>query len=203
MRKITGLILLMMLTLAQVWAQTDYDEEMRSYREEQHAEFLDPEITPLNKEQRRSFKGHDYYPVDPSYRVEARFEPTPKARPFMLATSTGTARLYRRLGILHFELNGEAHTLEAYVQASRFVPKTAKKYVFLPVIDDTTGETTYGAGRYLHYEGIPEGDTWVIDFNKLYNPYCAYNPSFECPKVPEPNHLPIAIEAGVKDYKGK
>jgi uncharacterized protein (DUF1684 family) len=100
-------------------------------------------------------------------------------------------------------LKGQPYTLEAYLQVQRgFAPKPAKTYVFLPVIDKTTGEETYGAGRYLHYEGIPEGSEWVIDFNKLYNPYCAYSDRYDCAKVPEANHLPIAIEAGMKDYRG-
>ena len=200
MRKSLGLILLMLMTVP-AWAQTSYDEEIAQYREGQNAEFLDPAKTPLSNKQRKSFKGHDFYPVDTAYRVEARFEATPRSRPFPLATSTGKQQIFRRLGILHFELKGEEYTLEAYVQSGRFVPTNSKQYVFLPIMDATTGKTTYDAGRYLTYEGIPEGETWIIDFNKLYNPYCAYSERFSCPVVPEANHLPIAIEAGVKDYE--
>jgi uncharacterized protein (DUF1684 family) len=181
----------------------DYTHEIEEYRKEQNAEFLNPEESPLTRQQRRKFKGHDFYPADEAYRVVARFEATPDSKPFPLGTSKGRSRLYKRIGILHFELKGKPYTLEAYLQVQSFAMKQQTVYVFLPVVDETTGNETYGAGRYLHYEGIPEGTEWVIDFNKLYNPYCAYSDNYDCPKVPEPNHLPIKIEAGVRGYELK
>lgn len=183
-------------------AQTEEQalEEIRQFRAKELADFLDPDKSPLDEESRKKFKGHDYFPVDLDYRVKARFEPTPDAKPFALGTSKGTTRLYRRIGILHFELKGKPFILEAYLQVQRFKIPGQKTYVFLPLIDATTGDTTYGGGRYMHYEGIPEGTEWTIDFNQLYNPYCAYSERYECPMVPEPNHLPIAVEAGVRGY---
>lgn len=178
----------------------DYVKEIKAYRQEQNQEFLDPEKSPLTQEQRAEFEGHEFFPINKKYRVIAKFEATPNERPFPLGTSTGSTRFYRRLGVLHFEIDGEPQTLEAYLRVQSFAMASKVNYVFLPVIDKTTGETTYGAGRYLHYEGIPEGDEWVIDFNKLYNPYCAYSDRYECPLVPEANHLSIPIEAGVKGY---
>ena len=70
--------------------------------------------------------------------------------------------------------------------------------VLIPIIDQTTGNTTYEAGRYIILKDIPEGDKWLIDFNKLTNPYCAYNDKIACPRVPDANHLELAIEAGIK-----
>lgn len=202
MRKtILGICCLLLLSQSCFAQDEDYVTEIKVYRALQNAEFRDPQKSPLSEEQRARFYGHDFYPIDEKYRVEARFEETPDAKPFPLATTTGGAQIYRRLGILHFELEGQKHTLEAYLQVRRFMPKGQKEIVFLPVIDLTNGKETYSAGRYLHYEGVPEGETWTIDFNKLYNPYCAYNEKFECPMVPEPNHLEVAIKAGVRDYK--
>lgn len=178
----------------------DYLKEIQEYRKEQNEEFLNPDKSPLTAKERKEFKGHDFFAIDEAYRVKARFEPTPDSKPFPLNTSKGTSRLYKRIGILHFEIKGEPYTLEAYLQIQRFTIPGQKVYVFLPLVDATTGESTYGAGRYLHYEGIPEGTDWIIDFNKLYNPYCAYSDKYECPMVPEPNHLPIAVEAGVKGF---
>ena len=71
---------------------------------------------------------------------------------------------------------------------------------FLPFLDETNGETTYGGGRYIETR-IPEGDVLTIDFNKAFNPYCAYNEKYSCPIVPRENYLRIAITAGVKKYK--
>lgn len=199
MKKLIGIISLLYCLMPAV-AQ-DYMHEIEEYRKEQNAEFLNPDESPLTKQQRRKFKGHDFYPADEAYRVVARFEATPDSKPFPLGTSKGRSRLYKRIGILHFDLKGKPYTLEAYLQVQSFAMKQQTVYVFLPVVDETTGDETYGAGRYLHYEGIPEGTEWVIDFNKLYNPYCAYSDNYDCPKVPEPNHLPIKIEAGVRGYE--
>ncbi len=74
-----------------------------------------------------------------------------------------------------------------------------ENYLFLPFTDLTNGNGTYGGGRYIDLE-IPKGDTMVIDFNKSYNPYCAYNGKYSCPIPPKENDLNIAIKAGVKNY---
>jgi uncharacterized protein (DUF1684 family) len=71
--------------------------------------------------------------------------------------------------------------------------------LFLPFLDNTNGDTTYGGGRYIDLR-IPEGDTIEIDFNKAYNPYCAYNSRYSCPIVPRENYLDTNIEAGVKKF---
>lgn len=195
------LIVSFMAVLNLIKAQnSNYLQEIKAWQEELNQEYLDPNKSPLNNKDRHNFKGHEFYPVQEKYKVIARFEPTPESRPFPLATSKGTTKSYKRIGILHFQLDGEDYTLEAYVQQMRFSIPGQPVYVFLPLVDETTGNETYGAGRYMHYEGIPEGNVWVIDFNKLYNPYCAYSDNYECPKVPEANYLPIKIEAGIKGY---
>lgn len=193
------LTILIVLSLGSLSAQeSSFISEIEQYRKEQNQEFLNPDKSPLSPEERSAFEGHDFFRADEDYRVEARFEPTPNDKPFPLGTSKGGTQLYKRIGVLHFELKGESYTMEAYLQVQRFRIPGQKPIVFLPLVDKTTAVTTYGGGRYLHYEGIPEGTEWVIDFNKLYNPYCAYSDKYECPMVPEANHLPIAIEAGIK-----
>ncbi len=178
----------------------NYLQEMKAWQEELNHEYLDPDKSPLSAQDRAGFTGHEFYPVQEKYRVKARFEPTPDSKPFLLETSKGTSKVYKRIGILHFQIDGNEHTLEAYVQQKRFRLPGEPTYVFLPLVDETTGNETYGAGRYMHYEGIPEGTEWIVDFNKLYNPYCAYSDRYECPKVPEANYLPIKVEAGIKGY---
>ena len=73
-------------------------------------------------------------------------------------------------------------------------------YLFLPFLDDTNGEESYGGGRYIDLR-IPKNDELVIDFNKAYNPYCAYNEKYSCPIVPRENYLALKVEAGVKVFK--
>lgn len=195
------LIISCITVLSLVKAQDgNYLQEIKTWQQDLNEEYLDPDHSPLSKKDREAFVGHTFYPIQEKYRVKARFEPTPDSKPFPLATSKGTTKTYKRIGILHFQLDGEDFTLEAYVEQRRFSLPGQPIYVFLPLVDETTGNETYGAGRYLHYEGIPEGTEWVIDFNKLYNPYCAYSDNYECPKVPEANYLPIKMEAGIKGY---
>ena len=198
--KVALFMFLNLITLALPGQEEAYIEEIRNFQKKENADFLNPDKSPLSKEDRLAFEGHSFYPIDPEYRVIADFVATPEAKPFPLATSKGTTKLYRKLGDLKFNLKGQALSLEVYQQIKRFTLPGEKTYLFLPIIDKTTGVETYGAGRYMHYEGIPEGNKWVIDFNKAYNPYCAYSDNYECPVVPNPNHLPIAIRAGVKGY---
>ena len=105
--------------------------------------------------------------------------------------------MYVQYGILRFTLNGVACSLEVYQSVDPPKNPEYKDHLFLPFSDETTGKTSYGGGRYLDLS-IQEGDVYVLNFNKAYNPYCAYNGKYSCPKVPAANHLPVAIEAGVK-----
>ena len=73
-------------------------------------------------------------------------------------------------------------------------------YLFLPFLDLTNGKTTYSGGRYIDLR-IPEGDTIIIDFNKAFNPYCAYSHHYSCPVVPSENYLDFEVRAGVKKFK--
>lgn len=195
------ILLLLFLTLLSCQVQNDtYVKEIQAYQKEHNEVFLDPVSSPLTAEQRAEFEGHDFFPINAHYKVLGKFEPTPDAKAFQMATSIGGNQLYRRLGILHFELEGESLSLEAYLRIQGFGLSSKVNYVFLPVADLTNGETTYSGGRYLHFEGIQEGDQWEIDFNKLYNPLCVYDERRECPLVPAPNYLPVKIEAGIKGF---
>jgi len=176
----------------------DYVLEIEKHRAKENADFKNPEKSPLNDKEREEFEGHEYYPIDPNYRVIADVVATPNTTAFPFVTSKGTNKIYKKLGDLNFTLKGQPLSLEVYQELMGFTGSDVPVYLFLPIIDSTTGISTYDAGRYMHYEGIPEGAKWVVDFNKAYNPYCAYSDNYSCPVVPQPNHLPVAIEAGVK-----
>ncbi|MCK5678470.1 MAG: DUF1684 domain-containing protein, partial [Flavobacteriaceae bacterium] len=90
--------------------------------------------------------------------------------------------------------------LEIYQNQKLILTTDYEDYLFLPFTDKTNGESTYGGGRYLDLK-IPDGDTTVIDFNKAYNPYCAYNHKYSCPIPPKANQLDVEINAGVKAYE--
>jgi hypothetical protein len=103
-------------------------------------------------------------------------------------------------GIANFQLNGITQQLEIYQNRKLMLEEKYKDYLFLPFTDKTNGEETYSGGRYLDLS-IPKGDSIIIDFNKAYNPYCAYNKKYSCPIVPSINALDIKVLAGVKDFK--
>jgi uncharacterized protein (DUF1684 family) len=109
-----------------------------------------------------------------------------------MITSTGSAREYLKYGQFTFDVNGEAATLQVYQDAD-------DGYFFLPFVDATAPEETYGAGRYLDIEPTAGGQ-FTIDFNYAYNPYCAYSDRWSCPIPPKENRLTVRIEAGEKNY---
>jgi uncharacterized protein (DUF1684 family) len=112
---------------------------------------------------------------------------------FDMPTSTGTMRKMQRVGQLQFTLQGKSMTLDAFVEDGTQQITS----LFVPFADTTTGTETYGAGRYLDLKPTSTG-FYVIDFNRAYNPTCAYNPSWECPYPPASNRLKIAVHAGEK-----
>lgn len=146
--------------------------------------------SPIPDEERDTFDGLAYYPVDLAYRVEGlALNPYDGAEPeaFDLPTSTDDLRRAWRTGTLRFELSGRELSLTAYdLGGGGF---------FVPFLDATSGGETYGAGRYLDLEAEPDG-TFTLDFNLAYHPYCAYSPSYSCPLTPAENRLPVRIPVG-------
>jgi uncharacterized protein (DUF1684 family) len=142
---------------------------------------------------RKGFQGLEWYPPDPAYRIEATFEPydTPKEIP--IPTVLGTESMSPSPGLLRFEIDGVEHTLEP-------VARSTNEPLFVIFRDATSADTTYGAGRFLMTPPPADG-TVVLDFNRAYNPPCAYTPYATCPLPPPSNWLPVPIAAGEK-YSG-
>ncbi|RDY60914.1 DUF1684 domain-containing protein [Flagellimonas nanhaiensis] len=174
--------------------------DILKFQKELDQSLRDPETSPLPDRYRKSFKGLDYFEPDTTYVVKARFELTPDAEPFLLSTTTDRKSWEVLYGIAHFDLNGAEHQLEVYQTLDLVGQEEYEDYLFLPFLDETNGDETYGGGRYIDLS-IPEGDTLVIDFNRAYNPYCVYNKKYSCPLVPRQNYLRTKVRAGVKDFK--
>lgn len=170
------------------------------FQDELNEEYRDPETSPLADRHRAAFEGLDFFAPDTTYRVIARFERTPNALPFLMPTTTDRKSEETVYGIAHFMLQGQKHQLEVYQSKDLMEQEKYKNYLFLPFLDETNGEETYAGGRYIELS-IPEGDSIVIDFNKAYNPYCAYNTKYSCPIVPWVNTLDLKVKAGVKEFK--
>lgn len=178
----------------------EYFEEIRQHRAEINKEFADTAHSPLTKEGLAHFEGLDFYPVNPDWVVEARFVLNPDPEPFEMETTTARRPIYVKYGEAHFSIDGTEYSLEIYQSEKAKQMEEFKEYLFLPFKDLTNGEGSYGGGRFIDLK-IPKGETIIIDFNKSYNPYCAYNHKYSCPIPPYANHLNISVPAGVKGYK--
>jgi len=170
------------------------------FQEELNAEFKNPESSPLPDRFRINFESLDFFEPDTNYIVEAELVRTPEALPFSMPTSTGRESTEVVYGIAKFTLNGKDHELEIYQSPELITQAEYEDYLFLPFTDNTNGEETYGGGRYLDLR-IPKGNKIILNFNKAYNPYCAYNKKFSCPIVPKVNNLDTEIKVGVKAFE--
>ncbi len=177
-----------------------FQEEVMAFRKDLNQKYSKAATSPLPPEMRSDFKGHHFYPIDKSYQLTAKFIKTENAKAFKMKTSTDRLPEYIKYGVLLFDLDDQQHQLSLYQNISLAKVGQYKDYLFLPFKDTTNGEQTYGGGRYIDFK-IPTNDVVILDFNKSYNPYCAYSDKFSCPIPPNENHLPIAIPAGIKKYK--
>ena len=117
-----------------------------------------------------------------------------------MKTTTSRLPVYVKYGEITFTLKGKPHKLNVYQNQDLVKKEGYENYLFLPFLDDTNGDTTYGGGRYIDTRQ-PEGNTMIVDFNTAYNPYCAYNERYSCPIVPRENYLETKIKAGVKAFE--
>ena len=170
------------------------------FQKELNKEYKDPETSPLPDRYRKDFETLDFFPPDTNYVITAEFIRTPDALPFSMPTTTERESMEVVYGIAKFNLNGEAVELEIYQSPELIEQEKYRKYLFLPFTDETNGKDTYEGGRYLDLT-IPEGKDIILDFNKAYNPYCAYNKKYSCPLVPSVNHISTRIEAGVRAFE--
>jgi uncharacterized protein (DUF1684 family) len=174
-----------------------WETRLREQREQKDEYFGDNPRSPIPPEERKSFDGLDYYPISTDYRFEVELEAYNHPESVTVGTSTDGEQEYLEWGTFVVEIDGETVEIQAY----KSDPDDDRLWV--PFRDETSGDETYGAGRYLDLEAerhrTDEG-TWILDFNEAYNPTCAYSDKYECPLPPTDNWLEVPIEAGEKDY---
>ena len=183
-----------------VTTKNDKLASILEFQEELNLEFKDPATSPLADRHRKNFKELEFFAPDTNYIVKAKFVRTPDALPFLMPTNTDRKSEEVVYGIVKLQLKGKTYALEVYQNPELMLEKEYEDYLFLPFTDLTNGKQTYGGGRYLDLR-IPDGDTIIIDFNRAYNPYCAYNKKFSCPLAPAVNNLNTQILAGVKAFR--
>lgn len=182
------------------WAQSDaaYAKTIRKHRKHYKKEFLTDQRAPLN---RKGVKKLRFFAPDTAYRVTATFERATDAEPFEMPTYSGVTKPYVKYGTAAFKLGDTTLNLSVYQSLRLIRMPQYRDHLFIPFKDATNGMETYGGGRYMDIRksDIREGEL-VIDFNKAYNPWCAYSDGYNCPIPPMDNHLPVLIEAGERDY---
>lgn len=169
------------------------------FQREMNADYKDATKSPLTDKDRKHFKGLDFFKFDSTFVVTASFKRTPNEKTFKMKTTTNRRPEYVKYGELSFTLKGKGLKLNIYQDKGLITKEGYEDHLFLPFLDETNGEESYGGGRYID-ASLPEGNTMIIDFNKAYNPYCAYNSKYSCPVVPRQNYLRVKIEAGVKAF---
>jgi uncharacterized protein len=168
-----------------------YLKELAEHRAAIDLAFREQE-DPIPADKRDKLLPLRYFEVDPSYAVPATLKLADQRPVFEMPTSTGKLRRMQRVGVLEFMLQGQPMTLGAFVEEGQPIVN-----LFVPFADLTTGEETYPAGRYLELHPTSTG-FYTVDFNKAFNPYCAYNQTYDCPFPPPSNRLKLAIRAGEK-----
>ena len=184
-------------TLCISHAQTE--SAQKSFQAELNLQYGNKDSSPLSNKDVKSFKGLPFYQWDKNYVIVASLKLTPDAPLFKMETTSNRTPLYQQYAIATFILNGQKQQLSIYQSQDSKFSFDYKDYLFLPFKDATNGTETYEGGRYVDvFISNIINNTIVIDFNKAYNPYCAYNHNYSCPIPPNENHLEIAIKAGVK-----
>jgi len=169
------------------------------FQEALNESFRDPEDSPLTPSDKMIFEKLEFFPPNAQYVTAARLIKTPEALPFGMPTTTERISQERVYGQLFFELEGLPFQLEVYQSQDLLEKEGYEDYLFLPFSDLTNGSETYTGGRYIDLK-LTDKDIILIDFNKAYNPYCAYDKKYSCPIVPATNNLDIRITAGVLGY---
>jgi len=200
MKKIIFIILVLSFSTLQSQNKTEiFKKEVEKFQKKMNDEFKDVQHSPLTEEDIKTFESLEFFEIDSIYRVVAQLELIKDSKPFKMETTTDRLPIYKIFAKASFKINGKEFVLPIYQNQKLILTTDYENYLFLPFTDLTNGNYSYGGGRYIDLE-IPKGDTIIIDFNKSYNPYCAYNGKYSCPIPPQANHLNIEINAGVKNY---
>jgi len=160
-------------------------------RREQEAGFRGPD-SPLEDQDRLNFQGLSHWAPDPTWRLTLTLEPFANPDSVTILDTKGEERTFQRAGRFRFVIDGREQFLTLYRQ-------TYHNYWFLPFRDATAGSETYAVGRYVEPRELGKG-RFEVDFNRAYNPYCAYSHRWACPIPPEENRLTIPIRAGEKMF---
>lgn len=178
-----------------------FKEKTEAHRTAYKTNFLKDSRSPLRE---ADFKDLHFFEPDSTYEVIAKVELLQNQKKINMPTYDGTSKEFIRYAKVEFTLNGKTLNLTLYRNLALATNPVYKDYLFIPFTDETNQSTTYGGGRYLDIDlKTIVNNKVTIDFNKAYNPYCAYSDGYRCPVPPEENDLLTSINAGEKRYTGE
>ena len=171
-----------------------YAQSIELHRQQYKEAFISDEHSPLTKKDTAWLR---FYPPNSSYLVLAQFSKINDTIGFDMQTHNGVTKKYYVYGLLTFTLHQTLCTLYVYQSEKLRTLEGMEDYLFIPFTDETNYEKSFGGGRYLDFKiSDIQQNQLQIDFNKCYNPYCAYKEGYSCPIPPKENNLKIKIEAG-------
>ncbi len=198
-----GLALYLLLMLHGICAfgqSKTYIQQIAEHRRHYKQEFLEDQRSPLTAKDTANLR---FYPPDEHYKVKAKVTPTPEAEPFDMPTVSGKNKKYRQYGWLTFNINDTAVKLKVFQSLKLMEDPKYQDHLFVPFTDGTTYTETYGGGRYLDLSSKDIIDGMIeLDFNKCYNPWCAYASGYSCPIPPPENRMSVSVRAGEMNYAG-
>ena len=192
----TCLLAILILTASAAAHATCLDS-LPTHRAQMEADYLKSKDSPFDEPMRAHFAGFSYFEGDASFCVDATFERAKGEKPFDMVAFNGKSLPFIKYGVFRFPLGGTMRTLTAYQR--RDLPPAERQWVLVPFQDSTNGKETYGGGRYLQLD-FPIRARMTLDFNRAFNPLCAYDAKFTCPVPPPENRLAISIPVGEKGY---
>ncbi len=199
----TLLLLLSIILLFLISCESYTPEEkeyIKSINEEraENNEWMKNNIdSPFNAKGKVEFHGLNYFDVDPSFVFKSKFVPYDEKKPIQIFGTKGEERTAIRFGFLSFKKDGKEHRLNLYAN----VGQDSSLYYSIWFTDKTTNNETYGVGRYLDFQLVPNIEhVYTIDFNLAFNPFCAYTSAYSCAVPTKDDYIDLAITAGEKKY---
>jgi uncharacterized protein (DUF1684 family) len=181
--------------------ESKYIAEVNNRRLQLDEYFRTHERSPLDSTQKAAFKGLNYYPVDPAFRVKGVYKSIIDELPFEMPYSLGGSFEFVKAGEIHFSIGDTACMLNVYRDLDQAATPGYAGQLIIPFYDQTNKYETYPAGRFLEFfTPDPSAGSVTLDFNLAYNPFCVYNHTYNCPIPPPENLLKVSIKAGEKMY---